>query len=237
MKDSMAPTGGAARRNRLAGSLLVVAVAFSLPFFGSLRVFIDGVRPYAISQIAVAAGVVQMLLSLFVLAYVLAQRGLGLRDLGFRFSAWDLPVALILLVVGSVASRFAYAGEWYAYGAITGHAPALRSYPSVFDDGFTLMVTLFVVIDPFVEELIGRAFIISEVDFFTSQRWLGVLISVAVTSSYHLYEGWVAIAPVATLFLVFAIYYARARRVWPIIIAHLAYDLIVLAQRLDYKGF
>lgn len=233
----MAPMSGAARRNRLAGSLLVVAVAFSLPFLGSLRVFVDGTRPHAIPQIAVAAGVVQMILSLCVLAYVLAQRGLGLRDLGFRFSAWDLPVALILLMVGSIASRLAYTGEWYAYGTIMGHAPTLNPYPSVFDGGFTLMVTLFVVIDPFVEELIGRAFIISEIDFFTGRRWLGVLISVAITSSYHLYEGWIAIMPVAALFLVFAIYYARARRVWPIIIAHLAYDLIVLAQRLDYKGF
>ncbi len=225
-----------ARTTSLGGTLLVIAVAFALPFLNSLRVFIDGVRPHAIPQIAVVAAIVQMLLSLCVLSYVLSQRGLALDDLGLRFSASDVPASVILTVLALLGSRFTYAGEWHLYWELTGHAPPIHPYPSILDAGLTPLVILFIVIDPFVEELIGRAFVIRETHFFTGRSWPGIVISVMLTASYHLYEGWVSIAPVATIFLVFAIYYSKTRRAWPIIAAHLGYDLIVLGEHLHMLG-
>ncbi|MHB1949989.1 MAG: CPBP family intramembrane glutamic endopeptidase [Acidiferrobacteraceae bacterium] len=224
------------RIHRLAVSLLVVAVAFATPFLQSLRVFVGGTRPYALPQIAVTVAIVQMVLSLCVLSYVLFQRGLSLDDLGVRFRPSDIPVAAGLTILALLGSRFAYAGEWRLYSVLAGHAPFLRPYPSVLDAGMTPVVALFMVIDPFVEELIGRAFIIREAYSFTGRYWTGIVISVLVTTSYHLYEGWIALAPVATIFLVFAVYYARTRRAWPIIMAHLGYDLVAVAARLHMIG-
>lgn len=224
------------RASSLGGTLLVIAVAFAVPFLNSLRVFIDGVKPYTVPQIAVGAAIVQMLLSLCVLSYVLSQRGFALDDLGLRFSASDVPASVILTVLALLGSHFAYVGEWHLYWGLTGHTPPMHPYPSILDAGLTPLVVLFVVIDPFVEELVGRAFVIRETHFLTGRRWPGIVISVVLTTSYHLYEGWVSMAPVAAIFLVFAIYYSWTHRAWPIIAAHLGYDLIVLGEHLRMLG-
>lgn len=78
----------------------------------------------------------------------------------------------------------------------------------------------------------------SEVIRLGGSCWLAVLISVAVQLSYHLYQGPAGAITITITFTVFSIYYVRTRRVMPLILAHLGYDLHALfaGQVLSFKS-
>ena len=84
----------------------------------------------------------------------------------------------------------------------------------------------FMILNPFFEELIVRAYLMTEISELTGSTLLAVMISVLVQTSYHLYYGLMGALSVAFIFLVFAIYYARSKRALPIVVAHELFDLI-----------
>jgi membrane protease YdiL (CAAX protease family) len=97
------------------------------------------------------------------------------------------------------------------------------AHPSIVAIPFSLL-------NPFFEELIVRAYLMTEVIALTGSEAVAVVLSVVVQSSYHLYYGWGGAIAISFQFLVFAIYYAQTRRALPIIIAHGFYDVIALVR-------
>ena len=87
---------------------------------------------------------------------------------------------------------------------------------------------LFAVVNPFFEELIVRAFLISEATLLTGSSGLAVILSVLLQTSYHLYQGIPNAVGDGLVFLVFSVYYAKTRRLWPVIFAHLWLDLFAV---------
>ncbi len=97
--------------------------------------------------------------------------------------------------------------------------------------GTTLGVlpVLFVLLNPFYEELLVRAFLISEVEATYRSTALAVFISIALQISYHLYQGLpVALSHIPT-FLLFSLYFVRTRRILPVVLAHMYMDVLALA--------
>jgi membrane protease YdiL (CAAX protease family) len=92
------------------------------------------------------------------------------------------------------------------------------------------MALPFAFLNPFFEELIVRAYLMSELTELTGSRLLAVAISVLIQSSYHLYYGWEGAIALSFQFLVFAIYYARTRKAVPLIIAHGFFDVYWLIR-------
>ncbi len=80
-------------------------------------------------------------------------------------------------------------------------------------------------LNPFFEELIVRAYLMTEVRALTGSWMLATALSVVVQFSYHLYYGWEGAIALSFLFLVFSIYYARTQRATPIIVAHGIFDI------------
>ncbi len=56
------------------------------------------------------------------------------------------------------------------------------------------------------------------------------LMSVALQTSYHLYQGLAHAISLAGFFLVLSIYYSRCGRIFPVILAHLYFDVFVLLR-------
>jgi membrane protease YdiL (CAAX protease family) len=107
-----------------------------------------------------------------------------------------------------------------------GHAPPRYISPLV---GAGMAVSLlFAVINPFFEELIVRAFLISEATLLTGSAGLAVILSVLLQTSYHLYQGIPNAVGDGLIFLAFSTYYAKTRRLWPVIFAHLWLDLFAV---------
>jgi uncharacterized protein len=59
--------------------------------------------------------------------------------------------------------------------------------------------------------------------------WTGINVSVAIRLLYHLYQGPLGVLYIVPLGLVFAWWYARSARLWPLVIAHALYDFSALA--------
>jgi membrane protease YdiL (CAAX protease family) len=79
------------------------------------------------------------------------------------------------------------------------------------------------------EELIVRRFLTEELAALGINVMIAAVMTAILQASYHLYQGtWNAVAAFP-LFLVFALYYAKTRRIWEIVLAHLWIDLMALA--------
>jgi aminopeptidase len=54
------------------------------------------------------------------------------------------------------------------------------------------------------------------------------LVSAVLQTSYHLYQGLLPCLLFLPLFTVFAVYYQRSRRLWPVYLAHMAMDVLAM---------
>ncbi len=173
---------------------------------------------------ASAGGAIASLLraaaSLALLAYVLFRRGQTLRDLGLTFQWLDLPVGILLLVADTLIE--AIARRLVGWHAIAHDSTRLHLV------GVTVITlnALEAVIEPVREELISRAFTITEVAALTGSTALAIAASTVLQTSYHLYQGLPNAIVDGAGFLLFSIFYARFRRATPLILAHAGWDLL-----------
>jgi membrane protease YdiL (CAAX protease family) len=218
------------RRLRWFEVCLVLLVSCGAPLLNSLYLLRN--RPGAMPHVSNARwiiGIVQELTGLLLLGYVLSRRKLRFKDLGLRWSLRDVGTGLLLIL----ASYATYALGWqpaqhirfaiYASAADGPRASDFFAHPSVFAIAFHLL-------NPFFEELIVRAYLMPEIMDLTGSSALAIALSVVVQSSYHLYYRWAGAVSLSFVFFVFALYFARARQVLPLIVAHGFFDIYGLVR-------
>jgi Type II CAAX prenyl endopeptidase Rce1-like len=209
---------------------LVLLVAFGGSFVNALYLLKNG--PGAVPLQAGGKwgfGAVHEISSLLVLGYVLARRGLRFKDLGLSWSLRDFGAGLLVIGV-SFAS---YLLGWTLIQWIHHAAYGSWANPHTGRDFFarpTVAVIPFILLNPFFEELIVRAYLMSEVVDLTGSPSLAVAMSVVVQFSYHLYYGWIGAITLSFQFLVLSLYYARSRRAVPIVVAHGVFDILGFLQ-------
>jgi membrane protease YdiL (CAAX protease family) len=224
------PAPIATQRQRWFEVALVMLVAFAGSILGSIYVLKN--IPGSNTQLTaprLILGVVQEITSLLLLGYVLSRTARRFRDIGMRWSRGDVGIGLFV----AVASYIAYVTGYYAlsrihsaiYGAPIPHAPVQTIFGHL---GFAAIP--FILINPFFEELIVRAYLMTELIDLTGSSALAVAVSVALQFSYHLYYGWWIALSLAFQFLVFALFYAASRRALPIVTAHSLFDLYALLR-------
>lgn len=173
---------------------------------------------------------VQEAAALLVLGYVLSRRGLRFKDIGFRWSLRDFGMGLLVTVAAYLM---------YAIGSLLIHfiqmhfsvAVSRQSSAGAFYSNPSSMIIPFSLLNPFFEELIVRAYLMTEILDLTGSSILAVVFSMGVQLSYHLYYGWVGVSALLFQFLIFSLYYARWRRALPIIVAHGFFDMSVALLR------
>lgn len=209
---------------------LVLLIACGGSLANALYLLKNG--PYAelgASALRWSYGLIHQTSCLLLLGYVLSRRKLQFKDLGFRWSIRDAgvgilltPVFVVAYAVGSFLVQLIHHGIFGDWA--TGHSGReFFAHPSV-------MFIPFAFLNPFFEELIVRAYLMTEVFALTRSSLLAVIVSVLVQSSYHLYYGWSGAISVSFLFLAFSVYYVRSRRALPIVVAHGIFDLIALIR-------
>ena len=206
-----------------AGELaLVLSFAFGLSVFLSARAWWTG-RIGATGRTVFGSilGAQHQLLCLALLAYVLSRRGKTFRDLGLTFRWVDLPAGFLLTLAGYLAQALAWRSMDWASVVATGHRIP-RSQPSapIVGSAWIAVCILSIAIVPVFEEMIARAFIMTEVEALAGSTALAVVASVALQTSYHLYLGTAVALAEGAAFLVSACYYARFRRITPVILSH-----------------
>jgi membrane protease YdiL (CAAX protease family) len=209
---------------------LVLLVACGSSFLTSLYVLRNGPSAMPrLTNVAWSAGIVQEAAALLLLGYVLSRRKLRFKDLGLRWSLRDVGVGLLIAGVSYVAYAMGY---WFVDFLHYGMYSSVAKGPSG-SDFFahpSIVAVPFSILNPFFEELIVRAYLMTEVTDLTGSPALAVGLSVLVQFSYHLYYGWTGALALSFQFLIFALYYARSRRALPVIVAHGFFDIYSLIR-------
>jgi len=210
---------------------LVLLVAFGNPVLNSLAYFAGGRFTHGDwpPNMRWTIALFQESIALLLLGYVLARRKLRIRDLGLRWSFRELgPGALV-----AIASYIAYALGCAVLNAVHRKLFGADAHSTPLHTLFgyaSFMMLVFSLVNPFFEELIVRAYLMTEIKALTGSWSLAVLLSTAVQTSYHIYYGWTLALALGIQFLVFSIYYARTRRATPLVLAHGIFDLIAVVQ-------
>ena len=177
------------------------------------------------------SGILTELGGLALLRYVLFRQGRDFRSLGLGFSWKDIPRSILVIVLAYIAFLVWWFGIVGIYRSLSRPLNSSPQNVEFMSSMLSILGVLFLLLNPFFEELIARAYVISEVQFFTGSQSVAVLISVVIQSSYHLYQGIVPALLTTSMFAVFSLYYVRTRRITPVIIAHMFFDFVALAVR------
>jgi len=209
---------------------LVLSISLGNSLFNSLVILSHGLSAAPrISTPRVLLGMLSEATSLALLGYVLRRRGRRFSDIGLRWSARDIGVGAIVLVIsyvfyvaGSYAIFFPH--YWLVGTRVMGPtAKEIFGHPPIAFLPFSLL-------NGFSEELIVRAYLMTEIFELTGSNAFAVFFSVLVQFSYHLYYGWWTAGAVSLVFLVYSLYFARWHRALPIIFAHEVFDLWALVR-------
>ena len=97
-----------------------------------------------------------------------------------------------------------------------------------FAQGSLLLWLIFMIINPFFEELIVRGYLMSELDYLSKHKSIGIIASIILQTTYHLYQGWASALYLSTTFIVYSLYFAKYKKIMPIVLSHLYFDLAAL---------
>jgi len=222
---SLEPETPVSRLQRLAGLLIVVTIALLPLIVASVFAAIGiDVKP---SDSSIRYRYLNLLLmeltSLALLAYVVRQNHQNLADFGLVFRWRDIAYGMLLWAIALCGYRLAYPSILSACELLGWHRAA--PYLPRLKLGLGLLTYFFVVVNPVFEEMIVRAFLMTETVALTGSSILAVIVSVSLQTSYHLYQGLPYALSAGVIFLIFSVYYARTRRIGAIIVAHFIWDL------------
>lgn len=211
------------RRQRLAGLLIVLCVAV-LPLILISLLTVLGIKPET-SDVYLKYRITQSLLmqatSLALLAYVVRQNRQSWADFGLAFRLNDIVYGMLLWVAAVccyslVSPSILSFSEQVGWHRAAAYVPSLQSVGA--------LALAYLTMSPIFEEMIVRAFLMTETIALTGSSLLAIFVSVLVQTSYHLYQGIPYALSGAVIFLTFSIYYARTRRIIPVMVAHLIWD-------------
>jgi membrane protease YdiL (CAAX protease family) len=211
---------------RVAELLLICVVAFGGSIVLSIYSLFLELPPTYGGAMRWSYGVVHETAALALLWYVLLRRSRSFADLGLRWKWSDFGWSLILWFGGGIAVGAIYRLIYYSgLTSIDHQAVARRVTHYLFGEGVFVGTLIFQCINPFFEELIVRAYFMTEVRQLTNSLWKPVVLSTALQMSYHFYQGVPMTIAAGVEFLIWSLYYAKTKRITPIIMAHLYADV------------
>jgi uncharacterized protein len=161
---------------------------------------------------------------LCVLVYVLGRRGRSLRDIGVTARWSDLWFGLGLFVFQLLPSLAAIMSP-------RGLGPYWR-LSSLSTDALGALTLVSLVSVAAAEELIVRAYMMSEVLDLTGNAFLAVASSTCFQGLYHLYQGPRGAVFHAVTFLGFSLFYWKTRRATSCVVGHFLWDFWIALHRL-----
>ncbi|HWZ96642.1 MAG TPA: CPBP family intramembrane glutamic endopeptidase [Candidatus Dormibacteraeota bacterium] len=205
---------------------LITFVAFSGPLTRAIAYFRSGsTSPGHFDNFRWLENIFHELGVLLLLAYILRCSGRSFRNIGFRWSFKDAGIGVLLLVasyiVYGMGSALVILGYRFSHGGFPAYIDARQIFGHV-----PWMALPFTLLNPFFEELLVRAYLMTEIRELTGSVWLASIASVVLQTSCHIYYGWVGMFSVAFLFIAFTIFFAIWRRSMSLVVAHGVVDLI-----------
>lgn len=223
--ETQAPSAVGRKRQRWFELFLVLFVSLGSSVYNAVHILHYGVTPEMQRTSAKwIMGTAHETVMLLLLTYVLSRTGRKLKDIGLRWSLRDIGAGVLLCAT----SYAAYIAGAILLGFISWTSGPLHRGAKELFGGFSAFAIPFTLLNPFFEELIVRAYLMTEIRALTGSAALAVLASAVFQTSYHLYYGWWTALSMGLSFLVLSIYYAGWHRALPLIVAHEILDLVAL---------
>jgi uncharacterized protein len=201
-------------------AMAVVAVCFGWPILLSLHAVLAGfqVGESGFSNAGLLSLVIYELAFAFVAITLLRRRGYDVASLRPRPTWFDSGLGVLLALAAGLASVFVVApfSAGWEQQPIAGIMRHSTVGPAA--------VLLLAVVNGTFEEVFLIGFLMRGLKDRGLSISLGVPLLVRV--SYHLYQGPLGALSVLGLGLVFGLFYARTQRLWPVVLAHMMWDVI-----------
>jgi membrane protease YdiL (CAAX protease family) len=209
---------------------MVLLLAFAPGFLGLLVLAFSGDdQPAAIDRLgpAIGATIFDTFLSwapVMVLAYLLARSGEGRAAIGLRrFEASDAGSGLTLAVLSWVLV-FVLAIVFSRLGSND-----VDFLPKVLPLWFRIVDAVVIAVTAGVtEEVVVRGYAQTRLEQLRAPTAVILLLPTGLWAVLHLYQGVGPAVTILCLGLVYAAYFNATRRLWPLIVAHAAFDLTQL---------
>jgi membrane protease YdiL (CAAX protease family) len=186
-------------------------------------------KPHHSNGSLIALGVTEVLVGT-VLCLFLWARGWTLTRIGLKPTLTETGIGLGL----GVLSYFAYVVAFIVFAMLfPGLASQARDMNVLPAGGVPLAIALIIPwINGFYEELFVAGYIITALRETRSVQ-VAINVSVLIRLSYHLYQGPFGVIAVIPLGLILGYWYARNGKLWPLVAAHAAIDLVAFLSRVQ----
>lgn len=201
---------------------IVVAGAFGLSIISSISLAIHRPSGAMHSELGMWRMVVLEAIVLLLLGGFLRLRGWTFERLGLKSHWMDG-------VYGLALAGAAYFSLFVALNVLSLVSRPLAEAAvsvQVIPHGLTPWIMAAVVlVNSFYEEVFVSGYVITALKEKAGET-IAINISVAIRLSYHLYQGVLGVVGIIPVGLIFGYFYARTGKLWPLIVAHAAIDLV-----------
>ena len=205
---------------------LVVLVCFWWGIGGSIRAVVSrsrgGHSAGGLTDRGALTLVILELSSLAVTFWIARIRGWSFRSFDLH-PAWGSTGTGILLLIAIASARYVSAVLTNAIFPGAVHLLPVGSRVSL------PLLILTLAINPAYEELIETGYFVRSLERYG--MWVAVLASALFRAFLHAHLGVNAIVVVFPIGLIFAFAYWRQRQLWPLVVAHVLFDLYALFPR------
>jgi len=187
--------------------------------------FVPIVGTAASTNYGFSSGLVHEFSALVLFYCFLKRQGRSLRDIGLSFHWTDVPKGVGLTVLAFIATYLCGFIIWIWSSYFNGHPPQVRDPQVVVGGASAVLWFFYLLAAPVFEETLVRGYLMTELIQLSWPPWLAVMASFLLQGSYHLYYGFSGAMLVAAGFAVYSIYFAKSRRLMPVLLSHLLWDL------------
>jgi membrane protease YdiL (CAAX protease family) len=204
--------------------VIVIVWAFGQLIFASI-LSIGTARSAAYTNDALAALLVAEVMQFAFIAWFLRVRGWTLEKVGLkvtlRGTALGLGLAVAsyaLFIVAQLVGEHLLPIDMNAAAAV---------YPKAAKDLDLQLVFVASVVNGVYEELFVAGYIVTALAAVRGP-WTAINVSTGIRLLYHLYQGPLGILTIVPLGILYGWVYVRTRQLWPLIVAHIAIDVVGL---------
>lgn len=163
---------------------------------------------------------------LSLLGTMLYWRGWTLERIGLRLTKKDTLVGIGL----AFAAYLTYLAVWGLVEATGSHPRYPGNITEIASHGLKLgSVVAVSILNPIYEESFLCGYLLTDANE-NKHIVAGFNVSLAIRLTYHLYQGTAGVLGIIPVGAVFALWYVRSRRLWPVIVAHAVFDALGLLR-------
>ena len=213
------------RRRRWEDLTLILLIGFlPLVIRGTYLLFVPLEATPAVTNYRFATGLVQELGVILLFVVLFHRQGRRLSEIGFSFHWLDILRGAGLATGSWIFSGFVATSISLVYFWNGSQVP-YRNPEKIFGGALPALFLAYAIAAPFFEEILVRGYLMTELIGLSWPVWLATLASVVLQTSYHLYYGVAGAMVVGSDFLISAIYFAKTRKLMPVILSHLFWNL------------